>query len=63
MKEATGELGTTLLVIIAIIAVMSILTLFVLPSASKWIGESFNDIDKSRENCKYNEAAGQVVCE
>ena len=35
MKEATGELSMTVVVIVAVIAIMAILTAFLMPSMKK----------------------------
>ena len=42
MKEATGELGTTVLVIIAIIAVIGVMT-YVIPRMGNWVNDSFTE--------------------
>lgn len=48
MKEATGELGTTVLVIIAIIAVIGIMT-FVIPRMGSWVNNSFTNASNKGE--------------
>ena len=42
MKEATGELSMTVVVIIAVIALVVILNAFLIPSMRNYIGDSWN---------------------
>lgn len=46
MKEATGELSMTVVVIVAVIAIMAILTAFLMPSMKNYISKAWGDIDK-----------------
>ena len=46
MKEATGELSMTVVVIVAVIAIMAILTAFLMPSMKNYIGKAWGSIDK-----------------
>lgn len=45
MKEATGELSMTVVVIVAVIAIMAILTAFLMPSMKNYIGKAWGDIE------------------
>ena len=50
MKDATGELSMTVVVIIAVIAILGILSAFLLPSMSNYISETWNEMSKARNN-------------
>ncbi len=41
MKDATGELSMTVVVIIAVIAIVTILNFFLIPSMKNYIGNSW----------------------
>ena len=44
MKDATGELSMTVVVIIAVIAIVGILNFFLIPRMSNYIGKSWGDM-------------------
>ena len=45
MKEATGELSMTVIVIIAVIAILGILSTFLLPSMKNYISATWKNMD------------------
>ena len=50
MKEATGELSMTVIVIIAVIAILGILTYFLLPQMRSYISNTWGSMsDKADE--------------
>lgn len=50
MKEATGELSMTVIVIIAVIAILGILTYFLLPQMRNYISNTWGNMaDKADE--------------
>ena len=52
MKEATGELSMTVVVIVAVIAIMAILTAFLMPSMKNYIAKAWGDMDKGAKNAE-----------
>ncbi len=54
MKDATGELSMTVVVIIAVIAIMGILTVFLIPSMRNYISSTWEkmttDTDKINQD-------------
>ena len=61
MKEATGELSMTVVVIVAVIAILGILTAFLLPQMSNYIGRVWNQ-NQNGTNCITNPTTGRVEC-
>ena len=59
MKEATGELSMTVVVIVAVITILGILTVFLLPRLSDYLSDTFNDM--SGKNCTTT-ADGKTIC-
>ena len=50
MKEATGELSMTVVVIIAVIAILGILSYFLLPQMREYISNTWGDMaDKAQD--------------
>lgn len=50
MKEATGELSMTVIVIIAVIAILGILTYFLLPQMRTYISDTWGSMSGAAEN-------------
>ena len=50
MKEATGELSMTVVVIIAVIAILGILTYFLLPNMRNYISNTWGSMSNSAAN-------------
>ena len=44
MKEATGELSMTVITIIAVVAIMGILSTFLLPAIREYVEEQWGDL-------------------
>ena len=49
MKEATGELSMTVIVIIAVIAILGILTYFLLPQMRSYISNTWGSMSNSAQ--------------
>ena len=49
MKEATGELSMTVIVIIAVIAILGILTYFLLPQMRSYISNTWVSMSNSAQ--------------
>ena len=60
MKEATGELSMTVIVIIAVIAIIGILTTFLLPQLSGYLSKTWGTM--SGKTCTTNAKTGVVTC-
>ena len=52
MKEATGELSMTVIVIIAVIAILTILSGFLLPRMKEYIGNTWNGMSEAADSAK-----------
>lgn len=50
MKEATGELSMTVVVIIAVIAILGILSYFLLPNMRNYISNTWGDMASKAQN-------------
>ena len=47
MKDATGELSTTVITIVAIAAIASLFVVFILPIVRNKIGSSVNNVNEN----------------
>lgn len=52
MKEATGELSMTVIVIIAVIAILGILSYFLLPTMKDYISNTWGGWTETAEDAK-----------
>ena len=50
MKDATGELSMTVVVIIAVIGIVTVLSVFLLPSMTNYIKNSWNQMERASHN-------------
>lgn len=50
MKDATGELSMTVVVIIAVIAILGILSAFLLPAMRNYIADTWDDMSEARDD-------------
>lgn len=52
MKDATGELSMTVVVIIAVIAILGILTYFLLPRMRNYISDTWGSMSERAEDAE-----------
>ena len=58
MKEATGELSMTVIVIIAVIAILGILTYFLLPQMRDYISNTWGNMTTISDDQAQNKYGG-----
>ena len=61
MKDATGELSMTVVVIIAVIAIVGILSTFLIPAMRNYISNSWSKMSNAstNANCDIDPATGR----